>query len=80
MDDDDMIINVDEVKDLIAVRRLTDDDDDYVDQDGGGNDDDAAAVKDPSIVQTNRSLCSLTTSWGLTLTTMSLSQLTWLIY
>ena len=35
MDDDDMIINVDEVKDLIAVRRLTDDDDDYVDQDGG---------------------------------------------
>ena len=38
-------------------------------------------VKDPSILQTSRSLCSsFTTSWGLTLTTMSLSQSAWLIY
>ena len=50
-----------------------------VDHNSNGDDDDVE-VKDPSILQTNRSLCSLTTSLGLTLTTLSLSQLTLLIY
>ena len=53
----------------------------YLGDDDGDDDDDAdGEVKDPSILQTNRSLCSLTTSCGPTLTTMSLSQLTLLIY
>ena len=53
--------------------KQTDDNDD----DGGCG----AMVKDPSILQTSRSLCSsFTTSWGPTLTTMSLSQSAWLIY